>query len=341
MVIVELTIAPEGFVYGARVIRSEPYLDQVVLDAVSNWIFEPPVVDGKPAAVITVKSFKFQATSASIASRSGPPFVEEGSPDAAELAGIRNQSIRAYRIGGAIKAPTKVKHAYPVFPQIALSARVQGVMVLEIVIGREGRVFDAKPLILYEPGDRRSGGELLHAAAFEAVRQWRFTPTLVDGKAVPAIMTVTIHFNPEDPRLLALGAFEDTAPAVLRTQQLRFTAVSNYLAEARAATSARLEQLGAPVDGTRYVAATSWVDERLILASLVKPRGTATLEFFSFAMLPAAGRALLAGILIERDAFAARRWNANLVGALASVRPESDRLIASTGSCASTPRSTP
>jgi TonB family protein len=331
VVIVEFDIAPEGFVYGARVIKSEPYLDQTVLDAVSTWTFAPPMVDGKPAAVLTLRSFKFQASPTPIAPRTDRPFVEEGSPDAAELAGIRNESIKAYRVGGAIKPPIKLKHAYPVFPQLALSARVEGILVLEAVIGREGRVLDARPLLLYEPGNRRSGGELLHAAAFAAIRQWRYTPTMVDGKAVPAIMTITLNFNSADPRLLALGAFESSAPADLPTQNLRFEAVSNHLPEARYAARGRLEQMGVAADGPRYAEATSWIDERLIVASLVKPRGTATLEFFSFAMLPASGRTLLAGLLIERDAFTSRRWNPDLFGALESVRTEYNRTISEYG----------
>jgi len=50
------------------------------------------------------------------------------------------------RVGGNIKAPTKVKHVNPTYPPIAQSARVQGVVIIEATIGPDGSVKDAKVL---------------------------------------------------------------------------------------------------------------------------------------------------------------------------------------------------
>src|SRR5215813_8541452 len=86
------------------------------------------------------------------------------------------------RVGGAIRTPTKVKHVNPVYPAIAQSARVQGVVIIEATIGPNGAVQDAKIL---------RSIPLLDAAALDAVRQWQFTPTLLNGVPVPVIMTVT------------------------------------------------------------------------------------------------------------------------------------------------------
>ena len=90
------------------------------------------------------------------------------------------------RVGGNIKQPTKVKDVKPVYPAIAQSARVQGVVIIEATIGPNGAVQEAKVL---------RSIPLLDAAALEAVRQWQFTPTLLNGVPVPVIMTVTVNFT--------------------------------------------------------------------------------------------------------------------------------------------------
>jgi periplasmic protein TonB len=90
------------------------------------------------------------------------------------------------RTGGDIHPPLKVRHVVPVYPEIARAARVQGDVVLDCTISNEGRVVDVKVL---------SGHALLQAAAVDAVRQWVYRPTLLNGVPVPVVMTVTVHFT--------------------------------------------------------------------------------------------------------------------------------------------------
>jgi protein TonB len=90
------------------------------------------------------------------------------------------------RVGGNIKPPMKTKDVRPVYPPIAQSARVQGVVIIEATIGPGGKVQDARVL---------RSIPLLDAAALDAVKQWEFTPTLLNGVPVPVIMTVTVQFT--------------------------------------------------------------------------------------------------------------------------------------------------
>jgi protein TonB len=90
------------------------------------------------------------------------------------------------RVGGNIKAPQKVRDVRPVYPPIAQSARVQGIVIIEATIGPDGNVKDAKVL---------RSIPLLDQAALDAVKQWQFTPTLLNGVPVPVIMTVTVQFT--------------------------------------------------------------------------------------------------------------------------------------------------
>jgi protein TonB len=93
---------------------------------------------------------------------------------------------QAVRVGGQIKEPKKIKDVAPVYPDIAKQARVQGVVILECTISPQGKVTDVKVL---------RGIPLLDAAAIEAVKQWVYTPTLLNGVPVPVIMTVTVNFR--------------------------------------------------------------------------------------------------------------------------------------------------
>lgn len=90
------------------------------------------------------------------------------------------------RPGGIIRAPQKIHHVAPTYPAIAQSARVSGVVILDALIAEDGSVRDVKVL---------RSVPLLETAAVEAVRQWRFTPTLLNGLPVQVIMTVTVTFN--------------------------------------------------------------------------------------------------------------------------------------------------
>lgn len=92
----------------------------------------------------------------------------------------------AIRVGGQVKAPKKVKDVTPVYPELATQARVQGVVILECTISPQGRVTDVKIL---------RSIPLLDQAAVDAVRQWAYTPTLLNGVPVPVIMTVTVTFS--------------------------------------------------------------------------------------------------------------------------------------------------
>jgi protein TonB len=90
------------------------------------------------------------------------------------------------RVGGAIKEPAKLKDVRPVYPAMAKQAGVQGLVILECLVSPQGRVASVKPL---------RGPALLTQAAIEAVRQWSYAPTIVDGVAVPILLTVTVNFK--------------------------------------------------------------------------------------------------------------------------------------------------
>jgi len=127
-------------------------------------------------------------------------------PAAARPRSVQAQQVQApVRVGGDIKVPTKIKDVKPAYPEIAQAAGVQGIVIIEAVIGTEGSIADARVL---------RGIPLLDEAALDAVRQWQFTPTLLNGAPVQVVMTVTVNFTLGDRSAAAGG---DVTPAAGQT----------------------------------------------------------------------------------------------------------------------------
>jgi TonB family protein len=91
----------------------------------------------------------------------------------------------AVRVGGSIKPPAKTRDVRATYPDVAAAAQVQGTVILEAILGPDGKVVQARVL---------RSIPLLDAAAIETVRQWEYEPTLVDGAPVPLIISVTVNF---------------------------------------------------------------------------------------------------------------------------------------------------
>ena len=98
------------------------------------------------------------------------------------------ESLQPLRVGGGLKAPTKIKDVKPVYPPEAQGARVEGVVIVEAIIDVDGKIADSRIL---------RSIPLLDDAALLAVQQWQFTPTLLNGMPQSVVMTVTVNFRLE------------------------------------------------------------------------------------------------------------------------------------------------
>ena len=90
------------------------------------------------------------------------------------------------RISDLVRAPTKIVDVRPVYPALARQAKVEGTVILEAILDRSGRI-DGLKVVRSVP--------LLDAAAIDAVHQWRYTPTVLNGQPVAVLMTITVHFT--------------------------------------------------------------------------------------------------------------------------------------------------
>ncbi|RPJ56994.1 MAG: energy transducer TonB [Acidobacteria bacterium] len=86
----------------------------------------------------------------------------------------------------SLKQPQRTVYVAPIYPDLARAAKVEGMVILEAVINPDGVVRDVRVL---------RSVPLLDEAALAAVRQWRYTPTMLSGVPVAVIMTVTVTFR--------------------------------------------------------------------------------------------------------------------------------------------------
>jgi len=89
--------------------------------------------------------------------------------------------------GGDVHAPVLLERVEPDYPEAARRARMEGTLILEAVITASGTVQEVRVL--------RSVNPLLDEAAERAVRQWRYKPATLNGRAVPVYLTVTVRFG--------------------------------------------------------------------------------------------------------------------------------------------------
>ena len=106
-------------------------------------------------------------------------------------AGGDDPGPRAVRATVDVAPPVKIRDVLPVYPELAKRAGVEGIVIIECTIDPRGRIAGARVL---------RGNPLLDASALDAVQQWLYRPTLLNGSPVSVVMTVTVRFTLEKPR---------------------------------------------------------------------------------------------------------------------------------------------
>lgn len=94
-------------------------------------------------------------------------------------------------VGGKVKPPRLVFGPDPVYPILARDGRISGAVVIEAVIDTRGNVVQMRTV---------SGHPILVLAAMEALRQWKYEPTILGTEPVPVQFVVTITFGRKDPQ---------------------------------------------------------------------------------------------------------------------------------------------
>jgi periplasmic protein TonB len=95
-------------------------------------------------------------------------------------------------MGGQLQVPALLRRVNPEYPTMATFAQIQGLVILEAVVGEDGYVDEVRVL--------RSAGYagVLDRAAVAALRQWQYSPLLLNGRPTAFVLTVTLSFSLTD-----------------------------------------------------------------------------------------------------------------------------------------------
>lgn len=90
------------------------------------------------------------------------------------------------RVGGNVQSAALVRQVQPIYPQIARTAHISGTVILHAIIAKDGTIQELQYV---------SGPPLLMRAAMDAVREWRYKPTLLNGEPVEVDTTISVVFT--------------------------------------------------------------------------------------------------------------------------------------------------
>jgi protein TonB len=173
-----VTAALPGFATRERTVT-------LLAGAAEQW--NPELQVGSLQETVTITADMKPARTVVSAPQQAPPGgASRGTPTPTFLPPTPPAGARGpVRVGGNIKPPRKVVNVNPGYPAAAIAQGVSGVVILEATIGANGKVTGTRVL---------RSIPLLDQAAVDAVGQWEFSPTLLNGQPVPVIMTVTLNF---------------------------------------------------------------------------------------------------------------------------------------------------
>jgi periplasmic protein TonB len=161
-------LAPRVIPHQVARLREEPDGSDLVAVIVPGEGVPGGVLGGQPGGVI-----------GGVLSGAAPPAPIDSAPKG------------PIRVGRGVKAPRLIFGPEPVYPILARQARIAGAVVIDAVIDTQGNVVEMRTV---------SGQPILVLAAMEALRHWKYEPTILGGQAFPVQLLVTITFVSKDPR---------------------------------------------------------------------------------------------------------------------------------------------
>lgn len=109
-----------------------------------------------------------------------------GAGDSSTVLSPRNGPAAPVPVGGDVKPAALIKSVAPVYPQLAKTQRVSGSVQIDALVDESGNVAETKVI---------SGPQLLHRAALDAVKQWKYKPATLNGQPTAMHLTVVVQFR--------------------------------------------------------------------------------------------------------------------------------------------------
>jgi len=177
-VVVKYKIQKDGTVSDVEFVSGPPELKDAAIASVKQWTYEPAMVSGHAVS---------SDATAELVVKPPPPAASPDSKAAAPpAAGSVPSDEKPIRVGGNVAARMLVHQVQPIYPEMAKMNHVQGTVVLHAVIARDGTI---KSLAYV------SGPSELKDCSMDAVKQWRYKPTTLNGKPVEVDTTIAVVYS--------------------------------------------------------------------------------------------------------------------------------------------------
>ncbi len=209
-VVLHAIIGKDGTVEDLQFVSGPPLLLKSAMDAVKQWQYNATLLMGEPVRVDTTISVVYvlggknpnNAADSSVPPGTADPPAEptgETSQDAAKDASASQDtaSVTApanppapkpmrIRLGGNVALANLVHRVDPVYPQSAKDQQIQGTVLLHAVIAHDGTIQTLEYV---------SGPPELRESAMNAIKQWRYKPTLLNGQPVEVDTTISVVYT--------------------------------------------------------------------------------------------------------------------------------------------------
>jgi TonB family protein len=268
-VLLEVVVDELGSVASLRVLNGTPMLDQAAIDAVKQWRYSQTLLNGQPVRVATTVSIIF-----SLGGFVEPTVMPLPAPPAPPPSG-QEKKVEPIRVGGNVQETKLIKRVDPVYPELAKRARVEQVVMLEVTADETGAVSNVRVI---------KGHPVLDQAAVDAVRQWIYQPTYLNGNPVPVVATVTVIFS-LTPKLTlgADGYIRDAEGAIvpmsalMENSSIQITPAPDVSFDLAQRTLSNLRAQG--IDKiTLFSQAYSWIGGRLFYQAPVVANSDPTIK---------------------------------------------------------------
>ena len=188
-VILRAVIGTSGDIQSVQLFSGHPLLAPAAIDAVKQWKYKPYLLNGEPIEVETRVKVNFTLAGDGVAgdNPAGSPPGEQGgnapsNPGSAEHFAVPQR----IRVSPGVSSGLLITKVPPEYPPDAKEQRIQGVVVLSVIIDTEGSVANVQLIV---------GHPLLAPAAIDAVKQWKYKPYLLNGSPLEVETQVQVNFT--------------------------------------------------------------------------------------------------------------------------------------------------
>ncbi len=183
----------EGDVESVQSISGLPVLSASAIEAVKQWKYEPYIMAGVPVAVETQVTVSFTLNDKPKGVAGDHPgdslTAPEGIFDGADSSGSTAPAPKRIRVSAGVESKMSVKKVPPLYPQEAKDQRIEGTVVMAMIVDKQGNVASLQLI---------SGHPMLAPAAIEAVKQWKYRPYLLNQTPVEVETQVQVNFTLAD-----------------------------------------------------------------------------------------------------------------------------------------------